>query len=616
MDIEQVLGQLELVRKASSGGWTARCPAHDDRNPSLSVAEGRDGKVLLHCHAGCEYEAIADALGVRGGSSVPAAVRPVRPIRSRSKGEPIAELTARHERQGRVTEYEYRRPDGSVAFVVHRIDRPDAADGKLFRPMHESEPGRFSYGYGCDAGQRTLYRSDELAERPDELVLVVEGERCADAVAALGLLATTSAGGSAAGHLADWSALAGRDVVILTDADPMNQQGVRPGDKYGETVADKLRRVAASVRIVRLYDPDERPGGDVADWIAERGAADQDTIRTELLDAIQTSGRVPDSIGVEPISRQLEELIGRLHQTHGMEMLGIPTRRLRSLDERLCGWRGLMLLSAKPGVGKTTLGLFAAVSAVAADERVSAVIVSYEMSRESMLLRLLAMASGLSWRSLVLGERGAEAGDDGLRLTPASREKFRQGVADLRSVKERLTILTRQETGDLDDIDRIADAIEEFQRGTGTERTFTLMDNLQAIPLQAPAGGWSDGLDRDRTAMAQLMSIRDRLGDRDPLLVISERTKQDFNRGGMEGVLGTGRNTYATDVVMAMLPDQDENGQDVIVHDPIRGDYTTIKLQIEKGRDGVQRGTERLRFYFDSSEFVSEADAAHRGGRR
>ncbi len=36
------------------GGWMARCPAHDDRKPSLSIREGDHGKVLVCCHAGCE----------------------------------------------------------------------------------------------------------------------------------------------------------------------------------------------------------------------------------------------------------------------------------------------------------------------------------------------------------------------------------------------------------------------------------------------------------------------------------------------------------------------------------------------------------------------------------
>jgi hypothetical protein len=56
----------ELVngRPIGAGKWIACCPAHDDRSPSLSIAEGRDGRALLFCHAGCEIEAIARAIGV------------------------------------------------------------------------------------------------------------------------------------------------------------------------------------------------------------------------------------------------------------------------------------------------------------------------------------------------------------------------------------------------------------------------------------------------------------------------------------------------------------------------------------------------------------------------
>ena len=64
------LGRLEGVRKSGTG-WKARCPAHDDRNPSLSVTEGAGGKVLVTCHAAsdCTFEAIRDALWPRGSTS-------------------------------------------------------------------------------------------------------------------------------------------------------------------------------------------------------------------------------------------------------------------------------------------------------------------------------------------------------------------------------------------------------------------------------------------------------------------------------------------------------------------------------------------------------------------
>ena len=52
-------------RKAGSG-WTARCPAHDDRTPSLSIRDADDNKVLVRCHAGCDQECVIMALRTRG----------------------------------------------------------------------------------------------------------------------------------------------------------------------------------------------------------------------------------------------------------------------------------------------------------------------------------------------------------------------------------------------------------------------------------------------------------------------------------------------------------------------------------------------------------------------
>jgi hypothetical protein len=52
-------------RKAGSG-WTARCPTHDDRMPSLSIRDAEDNKVLVRCHAGCDQERVITALRTRG----------------------------------------------------------------------------------------------------------------------------------------------------------------------------------------------------------------------------------------------------------------------------------------------------------------------------------------------------------------------------------------------------------------------------------------------------------------------------------------------------------------------------------------------------------------------
>lgn len=50
------------ARRTGLGRWQARCPAHQDRSPSLSIREGADGRVLVHCFAGCALDSILAAL--------------------------------------------------------------------------------------------------------------------------------------------------------------------------------------------------------------------------------------------------------------------------------------------------------------------------------------------------------------------------------------------------------------------------------------------------------------------------------------------------------------------------------------------------------------------------
>ena len=55
-----------LDGRKAGGGWMARCPVHDDREPSLSILAGDEGKVLVRCHAGCDQRQVIAALRARG----------------------------------------------------------------------------------------------------------------------------------------------------------------------------------------------------------------------------------------------------------------------------------------------------------------------------------------------------------------------------------------------------------------------------------------------------------------------------------------------------------------------------------------------------------------------
>jgi hypothetical protein len=64
MSVETLLSRLSKVRRTGAGRWIARCPAHDDRTPSLSIRELSDGRTLLHCFAGCSAADVLAAVGL------------------------------------------------------------------------------------------------------------------------------------------------------------------------------------------------------------------------------------------------------------------------------------------------------------------------------------------------------------------------------------------------------------------------------------------------------------------------------------------------------------------------------------------------------------------------
>ena len=71
MTIETLISRLEAVKETGPGKYLSRCPAHDDRSPSLSIKDGDDGRVLIHCFAGCEPQSVLDAIGMTFSDIMP-----------------------------------------------------------------------------------------------------------------------------------------------------------------------------------------------------------------------------------------------------------------------------------------------------------------------------------------------------------------------------------------------------------------------------------------------------------------------------------------------------------------------------------------------------------------
>lgn len=64
MTADKLIAKLEAVKATGCGTWLARCPAHDDGRPSLSIREVDDGRVLAHCFAGCSVPEIVASVGL------------------------------------------------------------------------------------------------------------------------------------------------------------------------------------------------------------------------------------------------------------------------------------------------------------------------------------------------------------------------------------------------------------------------------------------------------------------------------------------------------------------------------------------------------------------------
>lgn len=276
LDVEALAHQLDPAARRSGDGWLIRCPAHDDARASCSIKAGDTQSLVAHCHAGCSQEAVLSAIRARTGTTArPFPREPVEPAKE-VEVKPLAlppqwPARWRLSRSNVVARWVYTDEQGRPIMGVVRLAElgPDGQPRKSYRQGcvgwsgsghgPDAEPG-LDIQWKAMASGRPLYRLDLLA-RVNGPVMVVEGEKCVDALTGLGILATTSAGGSGAAAKTDWTPLRGCKVLIWPDND-------EAGNKYAAKVAELLDGVAESVTILR--PPAGAPQGwDAADLVAE-----------------------------------------------------------------------------------------------------------------------------------------------------------------------------------------------------------------------------------------------------------------------------------------------------------------------------------------------------------
>jgi len=273
--LRNVLDRLDGVKQRGRG-YMALCPAHDDRNPSLSVREGDDGRVLVKCFAGCDVKDITHAMGLTMGNLFLDPISPLPPNRQRPPAPPRPQpaapkrrkrvKTVNHPDSGSgncpIATYRYCTANGATVRVKARYITPEGKkDFRWFSPTGEGD----WYADADENAPATLYGAERLAAQSDADILLTESEKDKDALQARDLLAV-AAGGADNWHPAMADQLAGRDVAILTH----NDEG---GRAFTRRATADLVRVGAIVRDVRLPGIAEK--GDVVDWLDSGGTAER-----------------------------------------------------------------------------------------------------------------------------------------------------------------------------------------------------------------------------------------------------------------------------------------------------------------------------------------------------
>jgi hypothetical protein len=92
---QRVLERLAGVKQSAPDRWMARCPAHEDKSPSLSIREMGDGRVLINCFGGCGARDVLDSIDLRMSDLFDKPIaHHLPPIRGRFSARELVELTA------------------------------------------------------------------------------------------------------------------------------------------------------------------------------------------------------------------------------------------------------------------------------------------------------------------------------------------------------------------------------------------------------------------------------------------------------------------------------------------------------------------------------------------
>lgn len=242
--------ELASIMRARKCGryWMARCVVHDDRAPSVSIRE-LNGKVSIHCFAGCDARDILSALNLTwkdlGYGGDPGWKKRIVTAKVKDCGtrKPLGELVAT-----------YRYVDESGKLIAEKL----RFHPKTFLWRTPTPNGGWNWKIKRDS--LPLYRLDEVVTA--KTVYLAEGEKDADRLRSLGVTATTPPNGANSWRSEFCSIFTGKRVVLIPDTDA-------PGQSFAWVARKGIEPLAKSVKVVSVL-----PYKDVSDFLdAESPAA-------------------------------------------------------------------------------------------------------------------------------------------------------------------------------------------------------------------------------------------------------------------------------------------------------------------------------------------------------
>ena len=278
MQAEQIAKALGNAKRVGKG-WLASCPlpthgqGHGDKNPSLSISDGEDGKPLFKCHSGCDQHQLFHA--IRDYGLLPEI----------EKRDPLANIKPLPALQAPVLDQEwvYVDEDGEPLFVKQRF-KTHSAKGKDYKLMRcvKQPDGTIAKFPGFKDTRLVPYRFPELlsAKTAGRTIFLTEGEKAADALVSIGVIATSAHAGSGSWPEEITQYFAGAVVIMVPDND-------LAGWMYAGKVAAALVPVVKSLRILDL--PVEALTDDAWEWVNVLGGTRQALVELAKVSPLVTS---------------------------------------------------------------------------------------------------------------------------------------------------------------------------------------------------------------------------------------------------------------------------------------------------------------------------------------